>query len=392
MEHTMRCMVGVFLALASMTSFSLQAAEVNKASIPADQAKAGLAASIGTSIKTSSETGQSLVLDPGAIYSRQWSDGAFKITSDASLKYLLDEGRLDDSTADLISNYQLQIRPDLLLKLDASYGFEHELERSASGVGLASTDHTIGSLAGLEWEAGGIGFVFDVGAVSVLHGATRRDDGLRFNRDAQDYVDPEAALRVSIGPDNAWQPFIELAYVGRRYLSDRSLAGQRRHMYGPELIAGMQTEQQNIEGQIAAIIAHREYAEPGVEATTVVGPYVDVTFRPNPRTEIIFAAAAQIDQETVGAVRGDPFYASKLDVAYKLQDDMSFIASTLVEYDDDPGQGGTLTLTPELTYIWQFHPSVAFSAVAAASWEDRPGLKSDTTATLQAGLIFRLRD
>ena len=104
--------------------------------------------------------------------------------------------------------------------------------------------------------------------------------------------------------------------------------------------------ERKIEGQIAAIITHREYAEPGVETSTVVGPYVDVTFKPNARTEIIFAAAAQIDQETVGAARGDPFYSSKLDVAYQLRDDMSVIASTLVEYDDDPGQGGTLTLTP----------------------------------------------
>ena len=83
--------------------------------------------------------------------------------------------------------------------------------KSALGVGFASTDHTIGGFAGLEWEAGGLGFVFDVGAASVLHGATRRDDGLRFNRDAQDYVEPEAALRVRSvqttrgSPSSSWR-------------------------------------------------------------------------------------------------------------------------------------------------------------------------------------------
>ncbi len=392
MAHTKRRMAGVFLALVSMIAFDLRAAEVNKAGALSQGVNAGLAASAGVSIKTSSETGQSLALDPSANYARQWSDGAFEISTDASLDYLFDEGRLGDSTANLISSYQSQIGTDLWLKLDASYEFDHEIERSALGAGLASTDHTIGGFAGLEWEAGGLGFVFDVGSVSVLHGDTRRDDGLRFSRDAQDYVEPEAALRVSIGPDNAWQPFVELAYVGRPYFSDRSLTGVRRHMHGPELIVGLQTEQRKIEGQIAAIITHREYAEPGVEASTAVGPYVDVTFKPNARTEVIFAAAAQIDQETVGAARGDPFYSSKLDVAYQLRDDMSVIASTLVEYDDDPGQGGTLTLTPELTYTWQFRPGIAFSAAAAASWEDAPGMEGDLTATLQTGLIFQLSD
>jgi hypothetical protein len=384
-------MAGVFLAFASMTAFDLRAAEVNKASALSRGANAGLAASAGVSIKTSSEAGQSLALDPSASYARQWLDGAFEISTDASLDYLLDEGRLGDSTANLISSYQSQIGTDVWLNFDASYEFDHEIEQSAVGGELASTDHTMGGFAGLEWQVGGLGFVFDVGAVSVLHGAARRDDGLRFSRDAQDYVEPEAALRVNYGPEDEWQPFVEVAYVGRRYFSDRSLAGVRRHMHGPELIVGLQTEQATVEGQIAAIITHRDYAEPGIASSTVAGPYVDVTFKPGAKTAITFAAAAQIDQETTGPVRGNPFYSSTLDVAYQLRDDMTLAASTIFEFEDDPGQGGTVTLSPELSYTWQFRPGVAFKAVAAADWEDSQGMKSDLAATLQAGLIFQLR-
>lgn len=113
MEHTMRRTAGVVLALASMIAFDLRAAEVNKAGALSQGANAGLAASAGVGIKTSSEAGQSLAFDPSASYAGQWADGAFEISTDASLDYLLDEGRLGDSTANLISSYQSQIGTDL---------------------------------------------------------------------------------------------------------------------------------------------------------------------------------------------------------------------------------------------------------------------------------------
>ena len=57
MEHTMRRMAGVFLALVSMIAFDLRAAEVNKAGALSQGVNADLAASVGVSIASKQRGG-----------------------------------------------------------------------------------------------------------------------------------------------------------------------------------------------------------------------------------------------------------------------------------------------------------------------------------------------
>lgn len=310
-----------------------------------------------------------------------------EIDADATLDFPPQDGVWGESTADASMSFERFLRDDLLLTLDAAYGFERSTDESISGANLTSDDHTIEAWAGLEWEFAPITFNLDAGAVSVLHGKMQREDGERFDRSAQDYFEPEIALRMSVGPEELWQPFVEIAYGGRRYLAERSLTGVRRQLSGPEIIAGIQTEQKHVQGQIAAIFLVRNYAEGGTDSTTVIGPYIDVTWTPYERTQFHLAAAATIDHETTGGVAGDPYYSSKLDISYELGEDLTLLGSSSFEFEDEAGPGGTLTVTPDVKVTWQYSNSAAFIAGAGVSWEKSFGTDPSIAATLRAGWL-----
>ncbi len=348
-------------------------------------AKCNLSASLESGVKQSSEPAQSLLLKPKAAYLCKRSGSELEIKSGAVLDYRTDDGSWGESTADQTVSFERQIEEDITLTLDAAYAYARILDESISGARLTSDDHTIEASAGLEWEWEAFTLKFDAGAASELHGRMRREDGQTTGRQTQDYIEPEVALRISAGPRESWQPFIEFAYMGRHYFSDRSRAGLRRHMAGPEFIAGVQTERKTFEGQIAAILLARGYAEEGVDSPPVIGPYIDLTWKPDALTEITFAAAAQIDQEETGEIRGDPFYSAKLDVSYQAAERLKVMGSAGVEYDDDPGRGGTLTITPELKLTWQYRPAAALILGAGLSWERDGHMDETVSATLQAG-------
>lgn len=342
-------------------------------------------ASFETGFTWRSDPPHSLLLKPKgtSLCKGQW--GEIEFTSDQTLDYRPEDGSWGESTADESVSYEAQLGEDMLLTLDATYGYERLLDENVAGAQLASDDHTLEGSVGLEWDAESLSFKFDIGAQAELHSQTLRDDGMRFDRSRQDYIEPEVALRIAAGDEDDWQPFIELAYVARSYFSDTSLTGVHRHMAGPEFIAGIQKDGKFIDGQLAAILLVRDYAEQGVQSPPVIGPYVDVTIKPNDRTEIIFAAAAQIDQETTGDIRGNPFYSSKLDISYKASEDVKLLGAASFEFEDEPGRGGKITVTPEFKLTWQYSPSIALIAGAGVSWEKSEGDATETSATLQAG-------
>ena len=346
-------------------------------------------ASLETGITWRSESSHSLLLKPNGTYLCKRPGRQLEIKSDATIDYRPEEGTWGESTADESISYEKHLGEDLALTLDAAYGYERILDENASGARLASNDHTIEASAGMEWEVNPFTFKLDIGVESEWHSMTRRDDGVSFDRSRQDYIEPEVALRISAGREDAWQPFVEVAYMGRRYVSDRSLTGLRRHMAGPEFIAGVQKEGDHIEGQIAAILLARSYAERGVHSPAVIGPYVDITLKPDDRTEITFAAAAQIDQETTGDIRGNPFYSSKLAISYQAAEDLKLLGSASFEFDDEAGRGGTLTIAPELKLTWQYSPNAALVAGAGISWEKSADETAAISATLQAGWSFK---
>lgn len=302
---------------------------------------------------------------------------------DARVPVQNEEGRLGDAAFHVDIEYSAAITDETTITSDLSYDFEREVS-AATAVALAhiETQHDVGSSVGLLWRSDYLLVNADVsGSVSIF------DDfeviGLGdFDRGFRDYVDYEAAVRLAFLNQSKIFPFIEFAYVGRKYIDSA-----RPNFVGPELIAGIEVEGVEFSGQLAAIVAYRE--QDGGEDHLLLGPYIDVTWRPSDASEVIFAVGSSFAQESIGSQDVYEVLSGSIVFNDNVTDALRAEFKLDAALENDPGPGKTFTLDPSLRFVRALAYGLEVSATLSATVEKERGDPFDLDFAVSFG-FFRL--
>lgn len=335
-------------------------------------ARSGNAAggSLGAALEVDQNGDAAAILSGTYTFWHKHHGGSSKYVFEGNSEWLLDEARFAD--ADFTAEVALEHGSvsTAVHTFDAAYRLQRDFDAEYSPVFAAiDTDHVIEAFAGVRKQLGSAALALDAGSLVKLHEDLDRIGFSKFDRGTQDFAAPEAALRLGLGNPRWWRPFFEVAYVARIYLDDSDLAGRNRNMHGPEFIAGFEIERDRFSAQAGIIYLHRSFAEPQVADAEAIGPYIDLSYKPDPKTEVIFAAATRLDQETTGSPRAHPVYASRIEFKREMEDGLSLIATGDAEFEDRWGKGGDLTLSGAIELRWSHTRSLTWIAAAEASCE-----------------------
>ena len=273
-----------------------------------------------------------------------------------------------------------KIAPGVSIEFDTSYLFDRDALLIPDDA--EDREQRTDAYAGIAWRMPYADIKFDTGA-ALTHLAEFRPYG---NLDAT-YVEPEAALRLTAKTGTTLRPFMEAAYVPRRYVHDSS-----RDYNGYELILGLDAGTSGpVSGEAGIILVSQHYADPQAHTRHAIGLNIDMTWRVMDTTQVVLAAATIIDQDVAGRVEGVPVYTVRLEMNHALADDLRLDLSLEAEIENGKGHDDQLTLTPALALTWQFTPTAAWIANVETEWEKRRDSKADAFgATLATGLRMRL--
>jgi Putative beta-barrel porin 2 len=363
----------IFLALACPTSF----------------AHAGTSASIF--LGTSDVADPSFTFETELSAQRSAKGIAFEGSGKGSIDYVPSAERIDDVQAGSKAMMTVEVSPLAKLIVDAGYDYDRDFDEGFSPqfAAIDSTHRFAGNVS-FETMIDTARLTLDAGATVVLHDDLQRIGFGDFDRAAQDYVEPEVAARIAFLARNKVHPFVEAAYVSRAYLEERDILGRQRGFGGPEIIAGFEVETVTISAQIAAIYAWRNHDEAGVGDQSILGPYIDVTWRPDDKSELVFAAGSSLVQESNGSVSVYPVHAMHIEGKTALSDSVDFGAVVDFKYEDVAGPGGTLTVTPDVSATWKIQDNIAFVAGIGAEWTKHYGTKGFLTASANFGVRIAL--
>lgn len=285
-----------------------------------------------------------------------------------------------DFTVSAEAGYDRRLSRQVSLELDSSYMLDRDEHLLLPG--SEDREQRADAFAGIEWRTPYADIKFDTGA-ALTHIDERRPDG---HADAS-HVEPEAALRLTAATRTALRPFVEGAYVPRRYLQDS--AGD---FDGYELIIGLDAGTAGpVSGEAGVILVSQHYADPQARPRHAIGLNIDMMWKVADTTRFVLAAATIIDHDVAGRIAGVPVHTLRLEMNHALADDLRLDLSLEAEIENGRGDDDLLTLTPALALTWQFTPTAAWTSELELNWEMRRGSKNETLgATLASGLRLRL--
>ena len=307
---------------------------------------------------------------------RQSVEGAFSIKGD----FADDRLRPGDMSVNAELGIDRKLAPGVSLELDTSYMFDRDALLFPHDA--EDREQRVDAYAGIEWRTPYADIKFDTGA-ALTHIDELRSAG---DFDAT-YVEPDAALRLTAKTGTTLRPFVEAAYVPRRYVRDSS-----RDYDGYELILGLDAGTSGpVSGEAGIILVSQHYADPQARTQHAIGLNIDMTWRVKDSTQVVLAAATIIDQGVGGQVEGVPVHTIRLEMNHALADGLRFDLSLEAEIENGRGHDDWLALTPALALTWQFNPTAAWVSNVEIEWEKRRGSKTGTLgATLATGLQLRL--
>jgi hypothetical protein len=251
----------------------------------------------------------------------------------------------------------------LTLRTETHYDFE----RDVMDVGT-DTSHSPGAAAGFDLVAGDLSFVGDVATTLTLF----EESGFR------DHVDSEVAIRI-VQERGQVRPFVELAYVSRDYLDNED-----RNFSGPEFIAGIELALATVTGQVGAIVAERTEADG--DDRWLLGPYLEVTWKPAEGTELLFALASGFEQESIGSSDVYEVLSGTIELQQDISDTIATTATLEVAIENDPGPGKTVIIEPSILIEYDIAERKTLMLRAAGSFEGEPGATLDDSYSLRAGV------
>jgi hypothetical protein len=264
-------------------------------------------------------------------------------------------------------NGDIAIAANISKRFTLRAGTNFDFERDVTDVDT-DTSHGPGASAGVDLVAGHLRFVGDVATTLNLF----EEAGLR------DHFDNEVAIRI-LKERGRVRPFVEAAFVWRDYLDNDG-----RNFSGPEFIAGVELAMASVTGQVGAIVAHRSEADG--DDRWLLGPYLEVTWKPAEGTELLFALASGFEQESIGSNDVYEVLSGTIELQQDISDTIATTATLEVAIENDPGPGKTVIIEPSILVEYDIAERKTLMLRAAGSFEGEPGATLDDSYSLRAGV------
>ena len=256
----------------------------------------------------------------------------------------------------------------------------HEYDREKDD--SIEQSHTLGADIGLEHRFAAFTAKADFGVLGRIHADTTQTGFAALDRRDEDFLEREAALRLTANPASPWKPFVETAWLRRNYAVDTD-----RDFCGPDLILGVTAETSTLKGDAGLLLATRK-AE-GLAASTMIGPYVDLKWMPQPATELALDLSSGLDQDTTGDAKSFAFYEATFTATQAITEQLK-VSAVLEATLEKRRTGHETEFTPTLKLDWTNETGLGTFASVGFTYSKTEGSPSEIAPSFEAGLKWVL--
>jgi hypothetical protein len=334
-------------------------------------------------------------LRPSLRITSDWVRHELTFNGSGDFVFYNDQTENDSRAADLRARLRLDVLRSTTLALDAGYvltqenGSDSEVPDTAIG---NRTDQSFSQNVALTHRGGRISTTLRAGSVWRYYGdVDLAGGGKEINAD-REYVQPEAALRVSYEASPAWKPYVEVGYAPRIHFEERDRNGFDRDSDGYRVEAGIAFDPSPIwSGEIGVDYQLRDYADPDLASIDVFGLTGQVTWRPSELTTVDLSLSTDLNETASANSSGSRVYGARLGLAHDLRDYITASGSVGVDYEDFQGSDETeLTLRANAGLLWRFNRWIAWTLDYDFTYNDSSLPESDDYENrLTAGIEVR---
>jgi hypothetical protein len=300
-----------------------------------------------------------------------WTFSAWNFSTLLDVRGQFDDG-IGDAHAKTEWHGDTELDPRTKIELDAAYGFDRER------TDVTKQFHVFRGDIGLQHKFENFKIKADVGAEMRYFEDTTQKGFLSLNRSAENLVDNETAVRVTLFHEAWLQPFVEAAFVERDYFMrpDRGFSG-------PELIGGVTFAHQKLSGDFAVMIASRDTFDG--KNIAVIGPYADVKWQVRSGSEFSLGLGAGIEQDTSGLPDLYPYYSGRVELLQDITENLklSFLLDALVEYRET---GSETELSPSIKLNWNQDNGFGIFGSAGMTYTKIHNLKDTLEPNFELGV------
>jgi hypothetical protein len=302
-------------------------------------------------------------LKPSVSWQSDFPRHSFSGTVSGNLTRFASDTDLRADAVDVASNVRIDIRRDMILDLDASYGVDLV---SNDETGAADDDAQINqdlnlSLA-LRHEAGRIQTRSTLGLARSVTGDTDTED----NGD-RNTIEPSVGLRVAYASDGVFSPFIGATYAPRLFDQNVDRDGLRRSSQGISGELGVVIADEPFwTGEVALTYDVRNFADATLGSESALGLNAALTWSPTELTKITFTAATALNDGEAATEAVSRDWNAGLSLTHELRENVQAFAGLSAEIED----AGEIDLTfgARAGVNWTFNPYLVWQATYEGTW------------------------
>jgi hypothetical protein len=310
-------------------------------------------------------------LKPSVSWQSDWPRHSWSGTVSGNLTRFARDNELRADAVDVSSNLRIDIRRDMILDVDASYGLDLV---SNDETGAADNDAQINqdlnlSLA-LRKELGRIQTRTTLGIARSVTGDTDTQDNADRNS-----TEASIGLRMGYATDGIFSPFIGATYAPRFFDQKSDRDGLRRSSQGLRGELGVAIADEPFwTGEVALTYDFRNFADATLGSEAALGLNAALTWSPTELTQVTFTAGSALkDGEGLTEAASREWNAA-LSLTHDLRDNVQAFAGLSAEVAD--ASETDYTFGTRAGVNWTFNPYLVWQASYEGTWF-KSGASSD---------------
>lgn len=229
----------------------------------------------------------------------------------------------DTNNVNLRGGFTLDVSRDITVETSARYRLHDEAPGTAEtpqgAVGRVQ-DESYGGAVGVTYRANRLVSQLRSSVSWYRYGDVRLADGTVESNADRDYFAPAVELRVGYDVTPAVRPFVAASYGPRIHRHEVDENGLRRDSHGIGVSAGVVLEPSSLwAGEIALRYELRDYDDPSLRTTDILGLVGDLTWRPTRLTDVTLAVGSGLNETTVAGASAIRFHSASLGVTHRLR-------------------------------------------------------------------------
>ncbi|WP_119391928.1 outer membrane beta-barrel protein [Taklimakanibacter lacteus] len=334
-------------------------------------------------------------LRPSLRIASDWVRHELTVDGSGDFVFYDDQTENDSKAADIRARLRLDVLRSTTLALDVGYvltqenGSDSEVPDTAIG---NRTDQSFSQNVALTRRAGRFAATLRAGSVWRYFGDVDLAGGGKETNGDREYVEPQAAVRVSYEASPALKPYVEVGYAPRIHFEDRDRNGLNRNSDGYRIEAGVAFEPSPLwSGELGVDYMLRDYADPALSSIDIFGLTGRVAWRPSELTTVDLSLSTDLNETSSADSSGSRVYGARIGIAHDLRDHITLSGSAGVDYEDYQGSDETeLTVRSNAGVLWRLNRWIAWTLDYDFIYNDSSLPESDDYENrLTAGIELR---